>query len=62
MVSQDFAKTGGDLKFKIAFMPIYGKNHSDDFFSRTTGWLGWYFAWSIWDTSLYEIPKTAPDG
>ena len=37
MVIQDLAKTGDDLKFKMAVMPIYGKNHSDNFFSRTTG-------------------------
>ena len=36
MVIQDLAKTGDDLKFKMAVMPIYGKNHSDNF-SRTTG-------------------------
>ena len=28
---------GHDLKFKMAAMPIYGKNHSNDFFCRTTG-------------------------
>ena len=41
MVIQDLAKTGHDLEFKMAVMPIYGKNHSNDFFSRTTGsiWL-----------------------
>ena len=27
---------GHDLKFKVAAMPIYGKKHSNDFFSRTT--------------------------
>ena len=30
------AKKGEVLKFKMAVMPIYGKNHSDDSFSRTT--------------------------
>ena len=41
MVIQDLTKTGDDLKFKMAVMPIYGENHSDNFFSRTTGliWL-----------------------
>ena len=41
MVIQDLAKTGDDLKFIMAAMPIYGKNHLDNFFSRTTGliWL-----------------------
>ena len=32
MVIQDIAKISDDLKFKVAAMPIYGKNHSDDFF------------------------------
>ena len=27
---------GHDLKFKMAAMPIYGKNHSNDFYPRTT--------------------------
>ena len=33
--------TDYDPKFKMAVMPIYGKNHSNDFLSRTTGpiWL-----------------------
>ena len=26
---------GHDLKFKMAAMPIYGKNHSNDFYPRT---------------------------
>ena len=26
---------GYDWKFKMAAMPIYGKNHSNDFFPRT---------------------------
>ena len=41
MVIQDLAKTRHDLKFKMAVMPIYGKKHSNDFFSKTTGliWL-----------------------
>ena len=29
-------KMGHDSKFKIAAMPIYGKNHSNDIFPRTT--------------------------
>ena len=29
------ATMGHNLKFKMAAMPIYGKNHSDDFYSRT---------------------------
>ena len=37
MVIQDLAKTGNDPKFKMAVMTIYGKNHSNDFFFRTTG-------------------------
>ena len=40
MVIQDLAKIGDDLKFKMAVIPIHGKNHSDNFFSRTT-WLIW---------------------
>ena len=41
MVIQDLAEIGDDLKFKMAVMPIYGENYSDDFFSSTTGliWL-----------------------
>ena len=31
---------GHDTKFKMAVMPIYVKNHSNDFFSRTTGPIG----------------------
>ena len=27
---------GHDLKFKMAAMPIYSKNHSNDFYPRTT--------------------------
>ena len=34
MEIQYLAKTGHDLKFKMAAMPIYGKNHSNDFFPQ----------------------------
>ena len=37
MVIQDLAKTDDDIKFKMAAMPIYGKNRSEGFFSLTTG-------------------------
>ena len=36
-VIQDLAKTDDDPKLKIAIMQIYAYNHSNDFFSRTTG-------------------------
>ena len=41
LVIQDLAKTSDDLKFKMAVLPIYGKNHSDGVLSITTGliWL-----------------------
>ena len=36
-----FSLKGHDPIFKMAALPIYGKNHLNDFFSRTTGliWL-----------------------
>ena len=36
-----FSETGNDLKFKTAVMPIKVRNHSGNFYSRTTGlvWL-----------------------
>ena len=62
MVIQDLAKTGDDLTFKMAVMPIYGKKHSNDFFSRTTGLIGLIFCMSIWDTSLYKNAKSGSAG
>ena len=47
----------------MAAMPIYGKNHSNDFFPRTTGPIRLiYFAGSILGTSLYRIAKIVPVG
>ena len=37
MVIQDLAKTRHAPKFKMAVNLIYGKNYSNDFFSRSTG-------------------------
>ena len=53
---------GHDLKFKMAAMPIYGKNNSDDFFLKPPGGFGLYFAGSIWGTWLYIIVKIIPVG
>ena len=50
-----FSKKGYDPKFKMAAIPIYGKHHSNDFFSRTTEPIWLIFC--IWDTSLYQIAK-----
>ena len=36
---------GYDWKFKMAAMPIYGKNHSNDFFPRTTRLIRLIFCW-----------------
>ena len=36
LVVQNLAKKNYLSKFKMAAMPIYGKNHLNDFFSRTT--------------------------
>ena len=36
LVVQNLAKKNYLSKFKMAAMPIYGKKHSNDFFSRTT--------------------------
>ena len=35
MVIQNVDKKSYDRKFKMAAMPIYGRNHSNNFFSRT---------------------------
>ena len=56
------AKMGHDLKFKMAAMPIYGKIIQMTSSQKPTGRLGWYFAGSIWDTSLYKITKIVPVG
>ena len=44
MVIQVLAITDYDPKFKMAARPKHGINHSNDFFSRTTGpiWLIFY--------------------
>ena len=34
------AKISHDLKFKMAAIPIYGKNHSNDFYPKPIGRLG----------------------
>ena len=56
------AKMGHDLKFKMAAMPIYGKNIQVTSSPETPGGFGLYFAGSIWDTSLYKIAKVIPVG
>ena len=48
----DKAKMGHDLKFKMAAMPIYGKNHSNDFFPRTTRRI-----WLIFCEEAYGAPR-----
>ena len=53
---------GYDLKFKMAAMLIYSKNHSNDFYTRTTRPIRLIFAGSIWDTTLYKIAKIVPVG
>ena len=62
MVTQDLAKTGDTLKFKMAVMPSYGKNLTDAFFSRTTGLIWLIFCMKHMGTSLYKIAKIGLDG
>ena len=49
-----------DPKFKIAAMPVYGKTHSNDFFSRTTGPIWLIFCRRHRGTSLYKIAQIIP--
>ena len=45
---------GFDPKFNMAAMLIYGKNHPNDFFSRTTRATGLIFCRAKWGISLYK--------
>ena len=42
---QYIAKMDLDLKFKMAAMPIYGKNHSNEFYPRTYRPIRLLFCW-----------------
>ena len=55
-------KMGYDWKFKMAAMPIYGKNHSNDFFPRTIRSIRLIFCMKHMGTSLYKIAKIVPVG
>ena len=63
MVVQNLAKENYLLKFKMAAMPIYGKKHSNDCFSRIAVPVRLIFCiFCIWGTSLYRIAKIVPVG
>ena len=56
MVVQNLAKENYLLKFNMAAMPMYGKKHSNDCFSRI------FCIFCIWGTSLCRIAKIVPVG
>ena len=62
LVVQNLAKKNYLLKFKMATMPIYGKNIQTTSTPELLCQLDWYFAWSIWGTLLYKIAKIIPVG
>ena len=63
LVVQNLAQKKNYLsKFKMAAMPIYGKNVQTSSSPEPLFQLGWYFVWSIWGTLLYKIAKIIPVG
>ena len=57
LVVQNLEKKIFFQKFKMAAMPIYGKNVQMTSSPEPLCQLGWYFTWSIWGTLLYKIAK-----
>ena len=62
LVVQNLAKKIYLSKFNMAAMPIYNKNRSNDFFSRTTVPIRLIFCMKHMGTFLYKIAKIIPVG